>query len=106
MRILRREGYEVIGASNGVEALDTIHDRHPDLVLLDVMMPEMDGMSVLAKLRQEPETADLPVILITALSDEKRMNRARELGARDYLVKSQFSYDDLLDRVGRHVLKH
>src|SRR5687768_12644331 len=93
MRILRREGYDVIGASNGLEALDSIHDRHPDLVLLDVMMPEMDGMSVLARLRQDAETADLPVILITALSDEKRMNRARELGARDYLVKSQFSYD-------------
>src|SRR5688572_6707495 len=106
MRILRREGYDVIGASNGLEALDSIHDRHPDLVLLDVMMPEMDGMSVLARLRQDAETADLPVILITALSDEKRMNRARELGARDYLVKSQFSYDDLLDRVGRHVIKH
>ncbi len=108
MKILQREGYEVVGASNGVEAMDFLHsdaDR-PDLVLLDVMMPEKDGITLLQELRTEPEYKELPVILLTALSDEGRMKKARELGVREYLVKTRFSYDELIDQVGKHVLRH
>ena len=103
MRILKREGYDVLGAANGVEALDSIQREAPDLVLLDVMMPEMDGMTMLRELRENPETRELPVILLTALSDEARLNKARELGVREYLVKTRFSYEDLLEHVSRHV---
>jgi len=106
MRILQHEGYNVVGASNGVEALDQLHSKIPDLVLLDVMMPEMDGLTLLQELRHEPQYKELPVILLTALSDEPRMNRARELGVREYLVKTRFSYDELLDQVGKHVIRH
>jgi CheY-like chemotaxis protein len=105
-RVLRREGYEVVGAANGAEALAYMKRAVPDLVLLDVMMPEMDGIAMLAKLRQDPAYRDLPVILVTALSDEARMARARDLGVREYLVKSRFSYEELLDRVSRHVTRH
>jgi CheY-like chemotaxis protein len=103
MRILQREGYEVMGAANGVEALDSIQRESPDLVLLDVMMPEMDGMTMLEELRDNPQTRELPVILMTALSDESRLRKARELGVREYLVKTRFSYDELLEHVNRHV---
>jgi CheY-like chemotaxis protein len=104
MRILRREGYDVLGASNGNEAWDMLqHNARPDLMLLDVMMPEMDGMTLLSMMRERPETKEMPVILLTALSDEGRMSRARELGVREYLVKTRFSYDDLVSQVGRHV---
>jgi CheY-like chemotaxis protein len=108
MRILEREGYDVIGACNGLEALDQLHSRAqiPDLLLLDVMMPEMDGLALLQKLRHEPQYKEMPVILLTALSDEGRINRARELGVREYLVKTRFSYDELLDHVGKHVIRH
>ena len=102
MRLLRHEGYGVIGAANGVEALRAIEQEKPDLVLLDVMMPEMDGMSTLIELRQRPECSDLPVILVTALSDEERISQARELGVSEYLVKTRFSYEDLLNYVGRY----
>jgi CheY-like chemotaxis protein len=102
-RILRRRGYDVIGASSGREALDAVHHLHPDLVLLDVMMPEIDGMTLLATLHDEPESRDTPVIVLSALSDAGRISRAKELGAKDYLVKTRFSYDDLLDRVEKHV---
>ena len=103
MRILRREGYTVIGASDGVEAWDSVHTTIPDLVLLDLMMPGMDGMTLLTKLRKEPGLKDLPVIMLSALSDESRIKRAKELGAQDYLVKTCFTYDDLLKRVEQHV---
>lgn len=102
MRILRREGYDVIGASNGREGLDALDHSHADLVLLDVMMPEMDGMTMLDAIRKSPQHRRLPVILLSALSDERRMQRARELGA-EYLVKTRFSYDELLDHVQRYV---
>jgi DNA-binding response OmpR family regulator len=78
----------------------------PDLVLLDVMMPEMDGITMLQEMREEPQYKELPVILLTALSDETRMKKARELGVREYLVKTRFSYDELVDQVGKHVVRH
>ena len=105
MRILRREGYTVIGASNGREGLDELRRSHADLVLLDVMMPEMDGITMLDAMRKLPALRELPVILLSALSDETRMQKARELGACEYLVKTRFSYDELLDHVNRYV-KH
>ena len=106
MRILRREGYEVVGACNGLEGLDAVEQENPDLVLLDVMMPEMDGLTMLEHLRHDRNHAahaDVPVILLTALSDELRLRRARELGVLEYLIKSHFSYDDLVEQVGKHV---
>lgn len=104
MRILKREGFDVIGASNGNEAWELLRQQtRPDLLLLDVMMPEMDGMTLLSLLRQDPRTRDLPVILLTALSDEGRMMRARELGVREYLVKTRFSYDDLINQVSKYI---
>jgi CheY-like chemotaxis protein len=103
MRILKREGYDVLGAANGIEALVSIERESPDLVLLDVMMPEMDGMTMLEELRENPETRELPVILLTALSDEPRLRKARELGVREYLVKTRFSYEELLEHVNKHV---
>ena len=106
MKILQREGYDVIGAANGVEALDCLHAQIPDLMLLDVMMPEKDGMTLLQEMREEPQYKELPVILLTALSDEGRMQKARELGVREYLVKTRFSYDELVDQVGKHVVRH
>jgi len=106
MKILQREGYDVVRAANGVEALDCLHSQTPDLVLLDVMMPEKDGMTLLQEMRDEPQYKELPVILLTALSDEGRMKKAKELGVCEYLVKTRFSYDELVDQVGKHVVRH
>ena len=103
MRILRREGYDVVGAANGLEGLDAILSEDPDLVLLDVMMPEMDGFTMLEHLRRTQDHSDIPVILLSALSDEARLQRARDLGASGYLVKSRFSYDDLVEEVAKNV---
>lgn len=86
-RVLEDEGHYVVVASNGVEALSAISEMRPDLVLLDVMMPVMDGLSTLRRLRSEPDTAELPIIMVTALDTVDQVVRGLELGANDYLTK-------------------
>lgn len=86
-RMLEGEGYVVRVAGNGAEALSAIAKESPDLVLMDVMMPGMDGLSALRRLRSRPETAELPVILVTALDTVDQIVRGLDLGANDYLTK-------------------
>jgi DNA-binding response OmpR family regulator len=98
-KLLRQEGYKTVCAANGKEALAVFRDMTPDLVLLDVMMPEMNGMEFLQSLRQHPRGRALPVIMMTALSDDANQTLAEELGASDYLVKARFNVAEILDRV-------
>jgi two-component system, OmpR family, phosphate regulon response regulator PhoB len=94
-RLLRMEGYEVIEASDGEEALAQLEAGHPDLVLLDVMMPARDGLDVLGDLRK---TSDVPVILVSALGQEADRVIGLKLGADDYVVKP-FSAAELSARI-------
>lgn len=92
---LQREGYEVLEAKNGQEAIDLLDEKAVDLVILDVMMPEVDGWSVLRHLRSESDT---PVIMLTARGDEEDKLFGFELGAEDYMTKP-FSPRELMARV-------
>ena len=83
---LEKEGYKVLTASNGTEALSAAH-QHPQLIVLDVMMPEMDGWEVCKTLRNKPETADIPVIFLTAKDSDIDEVVGLELGADDYITK-------------------
>ena len=85
--LLGHEGFLVESAYGGEEAIAMILDDPPDLVLLDVMMPEVDGLEVLRQVRQHPETVELPVIMVTALGDTQDVIQGLELGANDYLTK-------------------
>ncbi|WP_026842330.1 response regulator [Citrifermentans bremense] len=85
-KILRKE-YEVLGANSGKEALLALAENRPDLILLDVMMPEMDGLEVCRILKDDSRYRDIPVIFITALSDEVDESRGFEAGAVDFLSK-------------------
>ena len=84
---LRFSRYDVITASGGREALELIVEHHPDAVLLDIMMPEMDGLEVLEAIRSNPETEKLPVIMLTSLSEMEYHNSAAAKGANGYLTK-------------------
>ena len=84
---LRFSEYDVITASNGKEALQKIAADHPDAVLLDIMMPGMDGFDVLEAIRQNPETEELPVIMLTSLSEMEHHAHATMKGANGYLTK-------------------
>ncbi|MGB3268116.1 MAG: response regulator [Microcoleus sp.] len=86
-RILEKESYRIIEASNGQECLDICQNILPDIVLLDVMMPVMDGFTCCARLQANPKTQKIPVLMITALEDQKSVNQAFEVGASDYVTK-------------------
>lgn len=85
--ILSQGGYEVVAAQDGFECIDKAEKEKPDLILLDFMMPNMDGLTALASLKKSKETADIPVIMVTASDDRKNVIRAQESGASDYVIK-------------------
>lgn len=92
-------GYETEGAVDGIEGLDKVKTFKPDLILLDLLMPKMDGMEVLQKLKAGAETRNIPVVILTNLSDYEKISEALSLGAMDYLVKANYKLEDLLDKV-------
>lgn len=100
---LEAEGFSIRRVNNGEDALATALDYRPDLVLLDVMMPKVSGFEVLDILRNTPETANLKIIVLTALGQEGDKQRATQLGADDYLVKSQVVITDVINRVKYHL---
>lgn len=89
-RKLENDGYIVTTASNGIDALQKLFEFSPDLILLDIMMPKMNGLEVLTKIKENPQTKDIPVIMLTNVggSDED-IERGLELGAVAYLVKAR-----------------
>ncbi len=95
---LRLEGVETALASNGVEALEALEVSDFDLVILDIMMPEMDGVETCRRLRQHPELAFIPVLMLTARAQVTDIERGFAAGATDYMVKP-FSPRELSDRV-------
>jgi DNA-binding response OmpR family regulator len=85
--MLVRAGFEVAEAENGFDALEKIEANAPDLILLDVMMPGMDGFTVCQKVRERPETAELPILMLSAKTDVDSINRGLLAGATKYLTK-------------------
>jgi len=97
------EGFETQAVYNGEEALSAAMKFKPDLILLDAMMPKISGFDVLDILRNTPETSQIRVIMLTALSQPKDKERAESLGVNDYLVKSQVVIGDVIERVKFHL---
>jgi two-component system alkaline phosphatase synthesis response regulator PhoP len=95
---LTKEGYEVLSARTGAEALERAREKHPDLILLDVMIPQMNGWEVCRCLKREPETRDIPVIMVTGRAEEGDKVFGFELGADDYVTKP-FSPRELIARI-------
>ena len=98
--VLRKGGYDVLTASRGIEALDSARREKPDLILLDIEMPGMDGWEALRLLRLDEVTRDVPVAMFTILFDLAEKVRALQLGAQEYVTKP-FTVDDLLGRISR-----
>lgn len=96
---LTAEGYQIVSAGDGEEALAVAVREKPDLVLSDVMMPKISGFDMLDILRSTPETKNIKVIMMTALSSEDQRERGRSLGADRYLVKSQVGIEDVVNTV-------
>jgi DNA-binding response OmpR family regulator len=96
---LEAEGFQLKRVANGEDALVTALDFQPELVLLDVMMPKVSGFEVLDILRNTPDTANVKIIMLTALSQESDRQRAMDMGADEYLVKSQVVIAEVVEHV-------
>jgi PleD family two-component response regulator len=95
----RRAGFDVYGAHDGGHAMDRVRDVRPDVILLDQMMPEVDGTTFLQNLRRFPKYKHLPVILVTGITDKTLKSKATNLGVSDVLVKGEFHIKDLIELV-------
>jgi len=100
-RLLENQGHSVVAVGNGSEALRTTESWVPDLVLLDLAMPEMDGLSFLRATRSRPGWANVPVIMLSGLMSAGQIAAARELGVADQLMKGRFSTRELRASVAR-----
>lgn len=100
---LQLEGFDVRHVVNGEEALSAALNYKPDLILLDAMMPKISGFDVLDILRNTPETSNVRIIMLTALSQAKDKETAERLGVDDYLVKSQVVIGDVVERIKHHL---
>lgn len=101
---LRQHGFTVVAAADGVEALAQATAARPALILLDLIMPKLQGFEVLRRLKAAPDTAGIPVIVLSNLGQETDVTRAMELGAVAYLIKSNLSLQELVQKV-RETLK-
>tara|TARA_Y100000310_G_scaffold344529_1_gene457772 strand:- start:5479 stop:5856 length:378 start_codon:yes stop_codon:yes gene_type:complete len=97
--VLSQEGYEVVPALDGEVGVRLAKEKQPDLILLDLVMPKMTGFEVLQQLRGDETTKGIPVIVLTNLENMGDIQRATELGATTYLVKSNYELQEIVDRV-------
>src|SRR5258706_12658817 len=96
---LTRAGYQVFVANNGVQTLEQVKAHNPDLVLLDLIMPKKDGFAVLKEMKAAPEMANIPVLILSNLSQATDAEETKKLGAVDFIVKSDVWLQELIDRI-------
>jgi two-component system alkaline phosphatase synthesis response regulator PhoP len=104
-KIFSYEGFNVITCENGIEGIKVAKSERPSLILLDIMMPKMDGLRVLETLKQDPDTKDIPVVILTNLSSDVVIKDAFSKGAAGYLVKSEIINDKIVEEVKQYIKK-
>ncbi len=96
---LRKKGYEVQSALDGEIGLRLAKSENPDLILLDIILPKKNGLEVLEELRKDEKTKDIPVVILTNLENVGEVEKAIELGATTYLIKANYSLDEVIEKV-------
>lgn len=96
---LRGQGHEVFSALNGEEGLGMVREYHPDLILLDIVLPRMDGLEVLRALRADPATKDIAVVMLTNSESSDAVQEAVTLGAKAYLIKTSYTLDEVSEKL-------
>jgi DNA-binding response OmpR family regulator len=97
--ILKQEGYEVVSALDGEIGLRLAKEKKPELILLDLILPKIHGFDVLKKLKEDKETQEIPVIVLTNLEGIGDVDKALELGATTYLVKAQYTLEEVVEKI-------
>lgn len=98
---LKKEGYEVFSAQSGKEGVEKAKTEKPDIILLDIIMPGMNGYEVLEILKRGIGTASIPIVIVSNSGRDEEIEKGRSMGAVDYLVKSQLSLDEMAERIGQ-----
>lgn len=101
---LENSGFEVIIASDGIEGFKVLEKQKPDVILLDVVMPKMDGFNVLKMIKNDSDYNDIPIILLTNLGQKENVKRGFELGAASYIIKAHFTPSEVVEKI-KDVLK-
>ncbi len=102
---LKREGYDVLLARNGEEGLKMMRKGSPDLVLLDIVMPKMNGFQVMEEMNKDNQLKKIPVIIISNSGQPVEIDKAQRLGARDWLIKTEFDPEEVLKKVDKQIGK-
>jgi CheY-like chemotaxis protein len=102
-RIIRYMGHEVVLISRPLEAIELLRIRRPLLIVLDLELPEMSGLTFLRAIRQEPRNLDIPVMIFSADFSAQKMREAMDAGAREYLVKGTIGWASLAERIAKHL---
>ncbi len=97
--VLQQKGYKILNALNGEIGLRRARSENPDLILLDLVLPRLHGFEVLKKLKEDPETKEIPVIVLTNLEKMEDINKAIELGATTYLVKTEYKIEEVIEKI-------
>lgn len=98
-----QEGIKIALAGNGLEGLDLAKKQHPDLILLDLIMPVKDGFETLAELKADPDLKEIPVIVLSNLGQIDDVNKAKAMGAKDYLIKANISLQEAVEMVKKYL---
>jgi CheY-like chemotaxis protein len=93
------EGYEVLGADDGQEGVQAAHKEKPDLILLDIILPVVDGFEALRQLKEQEATKDIPVIMLSNLGQKEDISKAMQLGAADYMIKAHFTPTEIMQKI-------
>ncbi len=101
---LSKEGFEVIHAFDGEEALAKVREKKPDLILLDLILPVKDGFDVLKELKENETTKNIPVIILSNLGQDEDVKRGQDLGADDYLIKTNLSLKEVVEKIKEHLV--
>lgn len=104
-RKLRQEGYEISIARDGKEGLEVMKEVKPDLILLDIIMPKMGGFEVMEAMQEDPELKQIPIIVISNSGQPVELDRAQRLGAKDWLIKTQFDPQEVIDKVKKQLVQ-
>ena len=102
-RKLTEEGYEVSIAKDGEEGLETMAKEKPDIILLDIIMPKKGGFEVMEEMQKDPNLKEIPVIIISNSGQPVELSRAQKLGARDWLIKTEFDPQEVIDKVKKQL---
>lgn len=97
---LEKAGYTVLMASNGEDGLKLVQEKKPELLILDLMLPTMSGFDVLASVRKDAALATLKIVVFSNLGDDADMKKCQALGIQDYLIKANFTLDELVQKIG------